>query len=196
MKIAVDIDGVLLDTMPALNDFYNRTHGTKFRVGDYLHHDLEKTWGGSKEDAVGVVEEFFKSPYVLKIMPMPYSLEGIAVLSRNHELFSITSRPESIHALTENSLRKNFNTSIEKVIYTGQYVVAASEMDKGRICIAEGADLLIEDCLEISLNAADMGLDVFLFNNSQNQLNGNYAAIPPKLLRIRGGWKEIVERLK
>ncbi|HKZ33888.1 MAG TPA: hypothetical protein VJ142_01465 [Candidatus Nanoarchaeia archaeon] len=196
MKIAIDIDGVLLDTIPTLNDFYNRMHGTEFRVGDYRHHDLEKTWGGSKEYAVGVVEEFFKSPDVLKIMPMPYSREGIAVLSRSHELFSITSRPESMRVLTENFLRKNFNTFIERVIYTGQYVAAASEMDKGRICIAEGADLLIEDCLEIALNAANTGLDVFLFNNSHNQLNGNYAAIPPRLLRIKGGWQEIVERLK
>lgn len=196
MKIAIDIDGVLADAMPALNNYYNRIFGTNFEVSDYKFHDLEKTWQCPKEVVVRTVKEFYKTPDFWKIEPMPNSREGVLAISENHELFSVTSRPESTSAATGSFLKRNFGTLIKKVIYTGQYRDSASQISKGSVCITEGAHVLIEDCLETALSATQDGLDVFLFDNPGNQLNGNGIFVPARLLRITGGWREIVERLK
>ena len=193
-KIAVDLDGPLANMTSALNNYYNKIFGTDFKLEDYKFHDLEKIWLCSKERAVRIVEGFYKSLDFLKLMPMSGSREGILELSKKYELFVLTARPESTRTRTEDFLRRNFGPRI-KVIYTGQYKAAASDIDKGGICITEGANVLIEDCLETALSAAGKGLEVFLFDSPWNQLNGDYVSVPAGFSRITGGWKEIVERL-
>lgn len=196
MKIAIDIDGVLADLMPTLNTFYNQRFGTSFRVEDYRYHDLEKTWGCSREDAVRIVEEFFQCSEFLGIRPIPGAVEGVATSARNHELFSITSRPENIRDITEEFIRRNFGDNIRKVIHTGHYTLSASRLDKGSVCLSEGADLLIEDCLETALDATKHdGLSVFLLNQPWNKPNKTYLSIPNRFYRIMGGWPEIMRRL-
>ena len=197
MKIAVDIDGVLADMMPALNDFYNRKFGTSFNVSDYKYHDLERTWGGTKKDAVKTVEEFFQSPNFMEIPPLAKSQESVLKLSKKHELFLITSRPENIKHRTLDFLQKYFPKEIKKVIHTGQYVSSASSINKFDICAYEKADVLIEDCLEIAIDCSKRGLTTFLLDSPLNQLNGDYSKenIPQNLVRVKS-WPEIVKRLK
>ena len=197
MIIGLDIDGVLGDIMDPLNNFYNQKHGTNFKIWDYAHHDLEKTWGCSKEEAVKVVETFYQSPKFLTIQPIPHSQKGIWVLSRNNQFFSITTRPESVRAATDDFIRRNFGTLVKKVVYTGAYVQSASSINKFDICAQEKADALIEDCLEIAINCSKCGLQTFLLNSPLNQLNGEYSEkdLPSNLIRVKN-WLEIVERLR
>ena len=197
MKIALDIDGVLADIMPVLNVFYNRTHGTNYKVEDYQHHDLEKTWGGTKEEAIKVVEEFYQSPSFLNIGPISGSPKAIHDLSGKHFLFSVTSRPKSIEPKTLTFLQKNFQEKIKKVFHTGQYIHSAGSINKFDICASEKAELLVEDCLETAIDCANRGLKTFLLVAPHNQLNENYSEeeLPNNLVRVKD-WREIVERLK
>lgn len=197
MKIAVDIDGVLADMMPVLNDFYNRKFGTSFNVGDYKYHDLEKTWGGTKENAVEIVDEFFQSPNFSGISPIERSQESVLRLSKKHELFLVTSRPKSIRHRTLEFLQKHFPKGIKRVIHTGQYVSSASSINKFDICTHEKSDVLIEDCLEIAIDCANRGLKTFLLDSPLNRLNGQYLKedIPKNLVRVKS-WMEIVKRLE
>ncbi len=197
MKIAIDIDGVVADTMPALNNFYNRKFGTSFNVSDYKYYDLEKTWGGSKENAVKIVEEFFQSPNFMKILPIAKSQESVLRLSKKHEFFLITSRPQNITHRTMEFLQNYFPKEIRKVIHTGQYISSASSINKFDVCVNEKADVLIEDCLEIAIDCANRVLKTFLLDSSFNQLNREYSEkdIPKNLIRVKN-WPEIVERLK
>ena len=197
MIIGLDIDGVLGDIMNPLNNFHNQRYGTNFKIWDYKHHDLEKTWGCSKEEAVKVVEAFYQSPEFLKIQPIPHSQQGIWILSRTHKFFSITVRPESVRAATEDFMRRNFGSLVKKVIHTGEYIHSASSINKFDVCAREKADVLIEDCLEIAIDCANRGLKTFLLDSSPNQLNRQYLEedIPKNLVRAKN-WLEIVERLK
>ncbi len=197
MKIALDIDGVLADIMPELNDFYNKKFGTSFRIEEYKHHDLEKTWGGTREDAVKIVEEFFQSPSFLNIGSIPGSQEAIHNLSVKHFLFSVTARPKSIEPKTLTFLQSNFRGKIKKVFHTGQYVNSAGSINKFDICISEKAELLVEDCLETAIDCANRGLKTFLLDGTNNQLSGNYSEdeLPANLVRVKD-WSEIVERLR
>jgi uncharacterized HAD superfamily protein len=183
--------------MPVLNNFYNKKFGTSFNVGDYKYHDLEKTWGGSKEDAVIIVEEFFQSPDFSEILPIANSPKSVLNLSKKHELFLVTSRPQNIKQRTLEFLQNYFPKEIKKVIHTGQYVSPASSINKFDVCVQEKADVLIEDCLEIAIDCANHGLKTFLLDSSLNQLNREHSEgkIPKNLLRVKS-WPEIVERLK
>jgi len=195
MKIAIDIDGVLSDLMPVLNEFYNNRHGTNFRVEDYKHHDFEKTWGGSKENAVKIVEDFFQSPDFLKVRPMPYSPECVLRLSRNHDLFSVTSRPESVRSQTEQFLQKYFFGAISNVFYTGQYTLSASYISKAGICLEEKADVIVEDCLETAVDCAIKGIHALWFA-PRNSINGqDHLTLPKNFVHVKN-WFEIVEKLK
>lgn len=197
MKIAIDIDDVLADLKPVLNKFYNKRHGTNFNVEDYKYHDLEKTWGGTQENAVKIVEEFYQSPDFLNIRPVPYSPECVLRLSQNHNLFSITSRPETIRLQTRQFLQKYFFGVINNVFHTGQYTLPASHISKASICLEEKADAIIEDCLEIAMDCVNRGLKTFLLNAPYNQLNGAYSkeSLSPNFIRVQN-WLELTEKLK
>ena len=197
MKIAIDVDGVLADLMPVLNDFYNKKFGTHFRVIDYKYHDLERTWGCSKEEAVRVVDELYQSPNFLKVIPLLGSQQAVKSLSMKHELFSVTSRPGSIQNKTKRFLQNNFPKKIGNLFHTGQYISSASAINKFDLCFLEKADLLIEDCLETGISCANHGLKTFLLDSPHNQLNGEYSEedIPKNLVRVKS-WLEIVEKLR
>lgn len=197
MKIGIDIDGVLADLMPVLNRFYNREFGTSFDVSDYKYHDLEKTWGGTKEDAVRIVDSFFQSPDFAKIQPLVNSQESVLKLSRKHELFLVTSRPESIKHRTQDFLQKHFPKGIRKVIHTGQYISDAGSINKFDVCIREKADVLIEDCLETAISCANKGVKTFLLDAPLNQLNSDYDKknLPENLVRVKD-WSEILREIK
>ncbi len=196
MKIAVDIDGVLADLMPFLNDFYNQKYGTNFKIEDYKHHDLDKTWGCSKDEVVKIIEEFYHSPNFLKIVPIEYSQEGILDLSKKHSLFLITSRPQYLSVQTERFIQDFFEGQIKKIIYTGQYRLSAKDIDKTGICILEKADVLVEDCFEVAMRCANQGILVFFLDSFWNQVNGQEnPVLPENLLRVKT-WREIVEKLK
>ena len=195
MKIALDIDGVLADLMPVLNAFYNRRNGTNFKVDDYLHHDLEKTWGGTKEDSVRAVENFYQSPDFSRTRPMPYAPESVLKLSQRHELFSITSRPESVRKQTEKFMQHYFSGTIKRIFYTGQYSLSASNINKADICLAERADIIIEDCFETAISCAGKGVNTFWLSPKSSRNEQNHLLLPQNLTPVKS-WPEILEKLK
>ncbi|MCX6749486.1 MAG: hypothetical protein NTW17_01935 [Candidatus Pacearchaeota archaeon] len=191
MKIAIDIDGVLADLMPSLNDFYNQKYRANFKIEDYKHHDLDKTWECSKEDAAKIIEEFYYSPDFLRVTPIEHSQEGILNLSKKHILFLITSRPLDISAQTEKFIQDFFEGQIEKIIYTGQYNLPAKDIDKKSICILEKADVLVEDCFETAIDCANYGIKVFLLGKPWIK----YPEESDNLIIVQN-WQEILQKLK
>jgi len=196
MKIAIDIDGVLADTNPALNDFYNKRHGTTLKVKDYFSHDLGKVWGCPEQEAVQIVEEFYQSPCLLRIHPLKGSVQGINALSKKHNLIAVTSRPEIIQMKTEEFISNYFGKKIDEIVSLTLHNFLAEKRSKYYACSSRGVDLLIEDCLETAIDCAEKGITSFLLNQPWNQLDGNYRGIlPVNFIRFQN-WLEIVEKLK
>ncbi|MHA1642754.1 MAG: 5' nucleotidase, NT5C type [Promethearchaeota archaeon] len=50
MKIAVDIDGVLLDTMITFCEIFNARHGTSYKKSDVKRWDFYKDWNMTEEE--------------------------------------------------------------------------------------------------------------------------------------------------
>lgn len=191
--LVTDIDSVLEDIMPTLNDFYNRTHGTNFRLEDYIYYDLERVWGGTKEEAVKAVAEFYESPDFDEIEPIEFSQEAISILSKKYRVISVTSRPEFTRERTEKKFHKKY-PSIKKILFTGDYSKSYDKMSKLTICLMEGAEIIIDDHPLITLECSNHGLISLLFGEDWKRdnlfknikLNG---VIPVK------NWKKVLEHL-
>ncbi len=191
IKTGVDLDEVLANFIPELNNYYNFTYDTKFKFRDYKFYDLEKTWGGGKERAVEIVKDFYKSEFFYKIKPVSYSQKALEVLSKNSEFIAITSRPEYLQEATEYWIKKFFPEKIKKVFYTGQYVLQ-SPLLKLDICLKEDVRVIIEDNLQTSLECAKKGIKSFLLDKPWNQ-NGSEEA--NNLVRVKN-WKSLLRKYK
>ncbi len=190
LKIGIDVDEVLASLMTRLNSFYNEIHGTNFHIEDYHSYNLEDTWGGDNESAVGIVNKFYNSPYFDGIRPLNKSQEVIEQLSRKNQLMVITSRPDFIKEKTEEWVKKYFPRQFEKIICTGRYVSSFRHV-KSDICLAENIGLIIEDSLEICLDCVDNGINAILFDKPWNR---NGSGKDSGVIRVKN-WNEVLEVL-
>ena len=189
--IGLDIDEVLLGLVDGLNDFYNRRFGTGFKVEDYVTYDLEDTWGGTKEDAVRIVEDFYGSPDFLKISPVSGSQEAVARLARTSPLVSITSRPSSIREGTLSQIQRFFGRSIGDVFFNGQYGMKSHKISKASICEGNGVGSFVDDNLSVCNDLAARGIRTYLFERPWNRNED----VHPEVVRVRN-WTELYEVLK
>jgi len=190
LRIGIDVDEVLASLVVQLNSFYNETYGTNFHIEDYHSYNLENTWGGDNESAVGIVNNFYNSLYFDEIKPLIGSQQVIEQLSRKNQLVAITSRPDFIKEKTERWIKRYFPKQFEEIICTGRYI-SSSRHVKSDICLTENIGLIIEDNLETCLDCVDNGIDAILFDKPWNR-NGS---IEDKgIIRVKN-WDEVLEVL-
>ena len=70
MKIGIDLDDVLGQTMASIMQFHNGTYGTHLEMKDMKGYDLWKVWGGTKEDMREKLLAFHRSHYGRNIVPV------------------------------------------------------------------------------------------------------------------------------
>ena len=144
MNIGVDMDEVLAELMDQLIGFYNRRTNGKFRKVDFETYKLSETWGISRKEAVGVVEDFFKSDDFRSIRPVEGAPEACRQLKeRGHRLTVISSRPRSLEKETREWLERYFPEIFSEVILTDE--CGAKRGRKARVCANLSIDYLIED---------------------------------------------------
>ncbi len=171
-KIAIDIDGVLLDFLPTLNDFFNQNHNKtrrNFFPEDYSHYDLNLVWGVSKQEVIEIVNSFYFSEFFWRIPALSFAEEGVQrLIKQDYELFVVTSRPSTIRERTEEQLRRFFGNSFSEIHFNGQYGVASSLMDKSDFCLSRGIPFVFEDNFEIAQTCSEKGIRVYLFHYPYN----------------------------
>lgn len=186
MKIGVDLDDTLGNFIPALVEFHNNVYGTKIKVEDFKSYRFWETWGGTLEQAVEKVYEFFKTPYFKNIKPVEGAKEVLERLKKNNELFIITARQESIRKETEEWLNKNYPNIFSKIYFTNQYSLGGTETTKKKICDELEMDVLIEDNINYTFECAGPNRKVYLIDRPWNQS----AELPQNAKRVYS-WKEI-----
>jgi 5'(3')-deoxyribonucleotidase len=85
MKIAIDIDGVLLDIIVVYCEIYNKRYGTSYQKKDITSWDFFKNWTISEEEAFDIFYEIYADS-----MNVPFIDENAPkTLKRINELYDV-----------------------------------------------------------------------------------------------------------
>ncbi len=91
MRIAVDIDGVLLDIVVNFCDIFNKKHGTSYDKKDITHWEFFNDWNISEEEAFEIFFQIYENtlsvPFIDETAP-----EYMEELNQSHEVFILSAR--------------------------------------------------------------------------------------------------------
>ncbi|MFZ5817868.1 MAG: 5' nucleotidase, NT5C type [Bacillota bacterium] len=175
MRIGLDLDGVLVDSIPRWIEVLNREAGTRYGPDDL-------------PDTYGTPEQAFHSDrneVEMLILPGPVAggPESVrAIHAAGHELVVITARHPRLRGLTQAWLEYH-GVAVHRL----HFLEGAS---KAPTAVAEGVDVMVEDAPHNALALAEAGVPVLLFDAPYNQ------AVSHPLIRRAAGWAEVLERIR
>lgn len=187
MKIGVDLDDTLCQTIKAIFEFHNNKHGTNFDVKDAKTYDIYDIWGDTREKIAKELREYHTSDYAKNAKPIPHAKKILNKLKMNNELFIITARSNEIKKETEEWVETFFPNIFSEIHYARQFIKDEEETtSKKTICDNLNIDILIEDSLKYATECEASCKKIFLIDNVWNQTD----KMPPNIKRVHS-WKEI-----
>ncbi|OPX88080.1 MAG: 5' nucleotidase, deoxy (Pyrimidine), cytosolic type C protein (NT5C) [Pelotomaculum sp. PtaB.Bin104] len=180
MKVGVDIDGVLADSLPLWVHELNRYFNKNIQFEEVSLLNIIQSY----EVTPGELKTFLKQRGRY-LMSAPSPLKGAAYylskLKKYHDIFIITARKKKFEEETRSWLQQN-GILYDDLILLGSY-------DKKETCVENGLGVMVEDTLEIGLEVSAAGIPVILMDAPYNQ--GNL----PELIYRRHSWSEIYQTL-
>jgi len=190
MKIAIDLDDVLINFLPHLIEYHNFEYKTNLTLEQFHCYRFWEIWGGTKEQAVQKVYDFYKTEYFQNLTLVQDSQEAVNILNKNHDLVIITARQNEIKDETVKLVDKYFPNIFNEIYFANFYGRTGISQTKKEICDLVQADVLIEDSIDNSLQCLNSHRKIFLFNRPWNQLSSL-----PKGIQRANSWKEILKLL-
>ena len=192
MKIAIDLDDVVVDFVNGYLQMYESKYGKKFPFESITCYDFWKCLKIPKKKAFDLVNEFYDSDIFREISFIKGAKEGIYKLARKNHLYFVTARPLKIKDITNKFIKKHFSHIILDIFYSGD-IFNDQGPTKADICKEKNIGVLIEDNKDCAIGCSENGTIVFLFDKPWNQnltnLNHNM-----NICRVYG-WKEILDKL-
>lgn len=178
MRIGIDLDGVVVDSISRWIEVFNREVGTAYPAGT-----LVDTFGTPANEAVSRRHEL---EMLIAPPPMAGARDGLNHLRQaGHELVVVTARSPRLRGLTEAWLD-----------YHGLAVDSMHFLEggnKGVVAAREGLGLFVEDAPHNALAVAEAGVPVLLFDAPYNR------DLAHSLIRRASGWdgvRVLVEDLR
>ena len=168
MKIAIDLDDVTIDFITDLLLFYNKRSGKSIKKDDVKTYNFWDVWGGTREEAVEIVNDFHDSDHFYKLEPMSKAVESIKKLAKDNEIYFITARPIHFKEKTEKWLQQHLSEININLIFTGKFHDPEKSKSKAEICKELGIKLILEDSSSTTKECLDSGIDVILFTQPWN----------------------------
>ena len=190
MKIGIDLDEILADFLSAIIKYHNLTYGTKLERGQFSSYGFWKTWGGTKEEAIQKVCDFYKTPFFKNIQPVSGAKKAISTLRQNNDLFIVTSRHDDVIDQTMKWVEGHFPNTFTDIYFANNYFQGGASKTKVQICDEIGANILIEDSMEYALECVNSKRKVFLLDYPWNQC----PELPQGISRF-SSWDEIVQAI-
>ena len=181
MKIWVDLDEVLAQFLVAYLEYQNNTYGTNYKFKDVSDYDVWKVRGGTREQIVEKVYDFHKTPYFANIKPIEWALPVLKRLKKDHELYLITSRQDSVKEQTKLRINKYFPDIFSDLFFVNHFSTEWSQRKKSDVCNEVGIDVMIEDSLIYAEDCAVGERKVLLCNRPWNQAQ----TISPNIQRVQ-----------
>lgn len=172
MKIAIDLDDVLSDTVSSILKFYNENYEPKVKVEDLPNYSYWGFLGKTREEANEKYFAYTDSPDFISALPVGGAIEAIDELAKEHELYIITGRPFFTKEGTEFWVNKHFPGKFKDIFFTNDRQDKSNispywGRTKAEICDEIGAEVLIDDLPEY-IRESDH-LRVYLISRYWNQ---------------------------
>jgi len=190
MKIGIDIDDVVTETMKGYLEEINKNRETQIDFED-VNGSLfwKNVFGFSKDQVKEFLDGFFEiKAYELELIEG--AKEGICLLDKDHEICFITSRPKEFQEKTKAFLKKHMPGLEPKVFHSEIGALVKEGKDKIDLCEDLGIDLIIEDQKRFARNCASRGLKVILFRRPWNDSLEDHENI----IKVKT-WNEILEKI-
>lgn len=176
MRLGIDIDGVIADSLQTWVRELNRQFGQQKTLPEIISYQFDKVYNVTWKK----MDRFFRTNQELlltNLAPVAEAKEYMELLKQTHELYLITARPNLYRNLTISWLREH-NIVYDELLMTDYG-------DKTTFCHSAQIALVVEDSLENALALANEGIGVILFDAPYNQ-----GTLPDKVLR-RKNWPDV-----
>ena len=189
MKIGIDIDEVIAEFVKSYI-LLLKERGIFVNYEDVINYHFWESFPITKEEDERYIKEFFNSHHFDEIKLVDGSQSSINFLSKNHEIYFITSRPSSIKEKTCQFIHANFSLSELNIFFSGDFHLGNGKT-KAEICRELHIDLMIEDNKNYALDCAKNGIKVILLGRPWNKdFKGH------KNISKVDSWSEILEEIK
>lgn len=176
MRLGVDIDGVLADSLPLWVKELNHYFKQNMSLKQIQMQDVCRTYGITGEELRGFLQERGRF-----LMTSPQPLAGasyyLSQLKKSHDIFIVSARHERFGMETRDWLNKN-SLPYDKILLLGNH-------DKRDACLNNDLNVLIEDTLRISEEVSAVGIPVLLMDAPYNQ------GVLPGLVYRTHSWQEV-----
>lgn len=187
MRIGIDIDEVIADTLTAMIEFHNSVYETDLRRTDFGSYRFWETWGGTHEEAIQKVFDFFATDHFASISPVAGSLSALTILKeRGHNLFAITGRHSELVEKTEQWVFHYFPEVFSEIHFVNTFSLTQPVRKKSAVCKQLGVTLMIEDDIDHARDCAAQGIDTILLDYPWNQ-----GEVPTNVYRV-SSWDDVI----
>lgn len=183
MRIGLDIDEVLAETIQPLVAFINQRHGTQFDRDAISNYNLWEEWNMDYHLVAREITVFLDE-CLMNIQPVKGAKEGLSLLQGRHDLIAISARPKAFCSQTREWLLRTFGDIFVEIHLTGSFHEAKQK--KIDICRNLGVHVLVDDGPEHLIECLDASLPAIVMNAPWNR------SLPKSLVRAYN-WRDIVE---
>jgi len=170
MNIAIDIDDVIADLIRSLIMFHNKRYGTWLTREDFHSCWYREVWGGTKEEEVKKLEEFFETRYFNEVLPTIGSQQAMNFLIKEgHKLSIVTGRVYALTEKTENWIERYFPKIFSEIYHTNSYGLTGVKIKKSEMCKKQNMDFIIDDDMMHIIDCANSGIPVLVYDTPWNQ---------------------------
>ncbi|KAF8649756.1 hypothetical protein AX16_005523 [Volvariella volvacea WC 439] len=208
--IAIDLDDVLSQTNHKVAEWHNQKYGTNMDISHfYYYYYWKNPFWGTPNETFTKVQDFYAEDHIFQADPVVGAREGVQTLrNMGFKLIIVTARGENVQERSWKWVNDHFPGIFDSVICTGQFKDAhkrghevVTRLSKAQVCNDLGAQLLIDDSAENSIQCAtaDPPVKVLLFGDYEwnKRISGHGDATDEMAfdnrLKANGGkefWKE------
>jgi len=188
MKIGIDLDDVVFEFTREFIKFYNEKYGKEIKFEEVDTYDFPKVFDLSLQTTLDLIKEMISIGIARNLPFCDYAKEAILDLSKNHEIFFITSRV--VRERTLENLKQLFSEIEFQLIFSSNSYAGSEGKSKAEICHEQGIDIMIEDDKGYAEDISKKGVKVLILDkpwNRECQEHENIARV--------GNWIEVREKI-
>ncbi len=188
MKIGIDLDDVLADSLPHYLRAFNRRFGLDVELADGAWRIADRFPQILRQEADDFFTELIEGGFFSSRSLIHHAKEAVETLADDgHNLYIITGRTPRDERTTMDWLtRVGVRSYFEAVVHRTRDPV---ERHKADVASGLALSLFIEDELTVALTVADAAIPVLLFNRPWNQ-----GPLPGNVRRIES-WHEALTQI-